>query len=61
MKRVTMALLVLLAFLGAGLGTGFAQDTSADRSATGGAQTLEDIMKRQRGEGRLRLPPQQYR
>ena len=50
MKRVTMALLVLLAFLGAGLGTGFAQDTSADRSATGGAQTLEDIMKRQRGE-----------
>ncbi|MEE4014969.1 formate dehydrogenase subunit gamma [Roseibium sp. FZY0029] len=50
MKRVTMALLVLLAFLGAGLGTGLAQDTSADRSATGGAQTLEDIMKRQRGE-----------
>lgn len=50
MKRVTMALLVLLTFLGAGLGTGFAQDTSADRSATGGAQTLEDIMKRQRGE-----------
>jgi formate dehydrogenase subunit gamma len=45
-----MALLVLLAFLGAGLGTGLAQDTSADRSATGGAQTLEDIMKRQRGE-----------
>ncbi|WP_162854990.1 formate dehydrogenase subunit gamma [Stappia sp. BW2] len=50
MKRVTMALLVLLTLLGAGLGTGLAQDTSADRSATGGAQTLEDIMKRQRGE-----------
>ncbi|MEC9405223.1 MAG: formate dehydrogenase subunit gamma [Pseudomonadota bacterium] len=50
MKRVTMALLVLVAFLGAGGGTGFAQDTSADGWATGGAQTLEDIMKRQRGE-----------
>ncbi len=46
MKRVALAMLVVLAFLGQGL----AQNAPADRSATGGAQTLEDIMKRQRGE-----------
>jgi formate dehydrogenase subunit gamma len=45
-----MTLLVLLALLWLAPVQGFAQDTSADRSATGGAQTLEDIMKRQRGE-----------
>ena len=50
MKRVALSLLVLLALLGLAPGQGFAQDPSADRSATGGAQTLEDIMKRQRGE-----------
>ncbi len=39
-----MAFSVLLAL------PALAQDTAPDRSATGGAQTLEDIMARQRGE-----------
>ncbi|MEP1934357.1 MAG: formate dehydrogenase subunit gamma [Roseibium sp.] len=51
MKRLALAFAVLFAFLT----QVYAQDQSAgnsdvDRSATGGAQTLEDIMKRQRGE-----------
>ncbi|MEP3048114.1 MAG: formate dehydrogenase subunit gamma [Roseibium sp.] len=51
MKRLALAFVVLLAFLT----QVSAQDQNAgsdaaDRSATGGAQTLEDIMKRQRGE-----------
>lgn len=51
MKRLALAVVVLLAFLS----PAFAQEQpqeppQADRSATGGAQTLEDIMKRQRGE-----------
>lgn len=51
MKRLVLAVVVLLAFLS----PAFAQEQpqeppQADRSATGGAQTLEDIMKRQRGE-----------
>ncbi|TYC48250.1 formate dehydrogenase subunit gamma [Rhodobacterales bacterium] len=50
MKRTALAIVFLLAFLTQGLAPGFAQDTAPDRSATGGAQTLEDILKRQRGE-----------
>ncbi len=46
MTRLALAMIVLLAFLT----QGFAQDPAPDRSATGGAQTLEDILKRQRGE-----------
>jgi formate dehydrogenase subunit gamma len=46
MTRVALALLVLLTFFS----PGFAQEQVPDRSATGGAQTLEDILKRQRGE-----------
>ncbi len=51
MKRLALACVLLLAFLV----QGFAQDqtpapSAPDRSATGGAQTLEDILKRQRGE-----------
>ncbi|MES0881104.1 formate dehydrogenase subunit gamma [Roseibium sp. SCP14] len=52
MKRLILAAVVLLAFLT----QGFAQDQPpgqeqpAERAATGGAQTLEDIMRRQRGE-----------
>lgn len=46
MTRLALAMVVLLAFLTQGL----AQETAPDRSATGGAQTREDIMKRQRGE-----------
>jgi formate dehydrogenase subunit gamma len=51
MKRLALAFVFLLAFLT----QGFAQEQAegqqpVDRAATGGAQTLEDIMKRQRGE-----------
>ncbi|CTQ56402.1 Formate dehydrogenase-O subunit gamma [Roseibium album] len=54
MTRLALACVVLLAFLV----QGFAQDAGADdaqvqageRAPTGGAQTLDDIMKRQRGE-----------
>lgn len=47
MLRTLIALMLTLSFLS----TASAQDTPApDRSATGGAQTLEDIMARQRGE-----------
>ena len=46
MTRVALVLFALLAFLSQGL----AQDQTPDRSATGGAQTLEDILRRQRGE-----------
>jgi formate dehydrogenase subunit gamma len=51
MNRFVLAFAVLFAFMM----QAFAQDTGApsadvDRSATGGAQTLEDILKRQRGE-----------
>ena len=46
--RALIALLLTLSFLS----TAFAQESSPmpDRAATGGAQTLEDIMARQRGE-----------
>ena len=47
MLRALIALMLTLSFLS----TANAQDAAApDRSATGGAQTLEDIMARQRGE-----------
>ena len=51
MKRLALAFVFLLAFLT----QGFAQEQAegqqpVDRAATGGAQTLEDIMARQRGE-----------
>jgi len=46
MTRLALVLVLLLSFLS----QGFAQDQGSDRSATGGAQTLEDILKRQRGE-----------
>ncbi|MFK7745187.1 MAG: formate dehydrogenase subunit gamma [Roseobacter sp.] len=49
MLRILMALLLSLSFVT----MSHAQDETApapDRSATGGAQTLEDIMARQRGE-----------
>lgn len=51
MKRLALIFAVLFSFVTLAV----AQDQSgsgdaADRSATGGAQTLEDIMKRQRGE-----------
>ena len=51
MKRLALAFVFVLAFLT----QGFAQEQAegqqpVDRAATGGAQTLEDIMKRQRGE-----------
>lgn len=55
MKRLALAFAILLGFLV----QGFAQDTGAsgsppaqtdERAATGGAQTLEDILRRQRGE-----------
>jgi formate dehydrogenase subunit gamma len=51
MNRFVLAFAVLFAFML----QAFAQDSAApsadvDRSATGGAQTLEDILKRQRGE-----------
>ncbi|WP_420333904.1 formate dehydrogenase subunit gamma [Roseibium sp.] len=51
MKRLVLAVVVLLAFLSPALAQDQPQEPpQADRSATGGAQTLEDIMKRQRGE-----------
>lgn len=51
MKRLVLAVVVLLAFLSPALAQEQPQEPpQADRSATGGAQTLEDIMKRQRGE-----------
>ncbi|MBN9671902.1 formate dehydrogenase subunit gamma [Roseibium aggregatum] len=46
MKRVTLAFALLLVLLVPGV----AQEQTPDRSSTGGAQTLEDILKRQRGE-----------
>ncbi|MEM9630255.1 MAG: formate dehydrogenase subunit gamma [Pseudomonadota bacterium] len=52
MRRLILTVVVLLAFLS----QGYAQDQVPDheqateRAATGGAQTLEDIMRRQRGE-----------
>ena len=47
MLRAMIALILTLSFLS----TASAQSADApDRSATGGAQTLEDIMARQRGE-----------
>ncbi|KAG1648374.1 Formate dehydrogenase, nitrate-inducible, cytochrome b556(Fdn) subunit [Nymphon striatum] len=47
MLRTLLALMLTLSFIS----TAQAQDTPApDRSATGGAQTLEDIMARQRGD-----------
>ncbi|QDG75923.1 formate dehydrogenase subunit gamma [Labrenzia sp. PHM005] len=51
MKRLALIMAVLFAFMTQVV----AQDSGAgdgamDRSATGGAQTLEDILKRQRGE-----------
>ena len=49
MFRALIALLLTVSFIG----TASAQEAEApvtDRSATGGAQTLEDIMARQRGE-----------
>ena len=48
-----LRLYIFALILAAGLGTpALAQDSMApDRSATGGAQTLEDILARQRGEG----------
>ncbi len=49
MFRILMALLLSLSFVT----MSYAQDEAApepDRAATGGAQTLEDIMARQRGE-----------
>lgn len=47
MLRALIALMLTLSFIS----TANAQDAAApDRSATGGAQTLEDIMARQRGE-----------
>ncbi|MCX2725547.1 formate dehydrogenase subunit gamma [Roseibium salinum] len=46
MKRLVLALVVLFTFLAPAL----AQDQTSERAATGGAQTLEDILKRQRGE-----------
>lgn len=59
MIRLAAAVLLLLAFLAPGFAQEPAQDLApdahtgaaqADRAATGGAQTLEDIMRRQRGE-----------
>ena len=61
MLRALIVLLVSLTFYaGPWLGAAVAQEATApagdtgpaepDRSATGGAQTLEDIMRRQRGE-----------
>ncbi len=51
MKRLALACVLLLAFLVQGFAQDQAPDRSVpDRSATGGAQTLEDILKRQRGE-----------
>ena len=48
--RMLFALSMVVALLG-GTGTGvLAQATTPDRSATGGAQTLEDILARQRGQ-----------
>jgi len=47
MLRTLIAVMLTLSFLSAAQ----AEDTSGpDRSVTGGAQTLEDIMARQRGE-----------
>ena len=47
MKRILISLIFTLSFVS----SAFAQSTAApDRNATGGAQTLEDIMARQRGE-----------
>ena len=47
MLRAMIALILTLSFLS----TASAQSADApDRSATGGAQTVEDIMLRQRGE-----------
>lgn len=60
MLRALSVLLLSITFMvGAGFETAVAQETPADeatseaqpdRSSTGGAQTLEDIMRRQRGE-----------
>ena len=53
MQRLFCALILLFAFATSGLAQNAAStvDTVApDRSATGGAQTLDDIMARQRGE-----------
>ncbi|WP_209006846.1 formate dehydrogenase subunit gamma [Labrenzia sp. THAF82] len=48
MKRLVLAFVVLFGLLSPGVAQD--QQPPADRSATGGAQTLEDILKRQRGE-----------
>ncbi|MBG6210276.1 formate dehydrogenase subunit gamma [Labrenzia sp. EL_126] len=51
MKRLALAVVLLFAFLVQGIAQDQTQGQQpVDRSATGGAQTLEDIMKRQRGE-----------
>lgn len=52
MKRLILAAVVLLAFLTQGFAQDQApsQEQATERTATGGAQTLEDIMRRQRGE-----------
>lgn len=51
MKRLALIFAVLFAFMTQVVAQDQAVNESAvDRSSTGGAQTLEDIMKRQRGE-----------
>ena len=54
MKRLILAFVILLAFQIQGFAQeqiqGQEQQQATERSSTGGAQTLEDIMKRQRGE-----------
>ena len=50
MGRVFFALLVSFGIVTYGFAQEAAKESSTDRTATGGAQTLEDILKRQRGE-----------
>jgi len=50
MLRHIIALVLAAGFLLIGPQSAFAQDVQSSRSATGGAQTLEDILARQRGE-----------